>query len=410
MKYLSTLFFYSLLSVLFVQCQKDEITETPMIPVPSGNDTIMVTSDISSNTSWTSGNTYILNSMIAVTNNATLTIESCVVVKAANGATGLVITQGAKIDAQGTATCPIIFTSTRDQLKAGDIVSPNLTGADKGLWSGLFILGDAPVSSSNGTNMLPFGAPLPIYVYGGNDANDNSGTLRYVSIRHTGFQTAQDETPCGLYLAGVGRGTTIDKVELFANTDDGFLVHGGTVDVDNVVTSHFGDDGFDCDKGFAGTMDNLIGIMGSENNSALELDGGEGADNPSYTIRNASFKGSQNGEMYIDFQQNVHCRLEEAYFFNFDADAIVKLDRDRDADNWLAELIDVSNLQFKTSHLSMGNKTIESIFVDAGANGNDAFTIRMPDANIVTTPATGADKSVFTGWTVASATGALNDF
>ena len=96
---------------------------------------------------------------------------------------------------------------------------------------------------------------------------DNSGTLAYVSIRHTGFETAPDETPCGLYLAGVGSGSTIDMVELYANVDDGFLVNGGTVSVKNVVTSHFGDDRYDCDKGYAGVMDNLIGIMGSENNS-----------------------------------------------------------------------------------------------------------------------------------------------
>jgi hypothetical protein len=86
------------------------------------------------------------------------------------------------------------------------------------------------------------------------------------------------------------------------------------------------------------------------------------------------------------------------------------LDKDEDASNWLAELVDVSNVEFNTSHLSSGNTTIETIFVDAGDNGNDAFTIRLPDASIVTSPTVGADKSVFLDWTVAGQTGALDDF
>ena len=110
-----------------------------------------------------------------------------------------------------------------------------------------------------------------------------SRVVEYVSIRHTGYETAPDETPSGLNLAGVGNGTTIDKVELFANSDDGFVAIGGTVNVNNIVTSHFNDDGYDCDRGYAGTLHNLIGIGGTASNSSLELDGGEDTDNPSFT-------------------------------------------------------------------------------------------------------------------------------
>lgn len=410
MKQLSLLLSSVILSLFFIQCQRDEISENvSKTPLPTG-ETIVVDVNITSDVTWSSGNVYILNGMIAVTDNATLTIEPCVVVKAANGATGLVIDRGAKINAQGTATCPIIFTSTDDLLKPGEIVSPNLTGNDVGLWSGIFIAGNAPVSTMTTANVLPFDPALTQYAFGGQSADDNSGILRYVSIRHTGYETAPDETPCGLYLAGVGSGTTIDHVELFANSDDGFLVIGGTVNVNNVVTSYFQDDGYDCDKGYAGTLNNLIGIGGNASNSSLELDGGEGAANPTFTIKNASFKGSQAGEDYIDFQRNVNCVIENAYFFGFDGGAQVKLDRDLDADNWLAQRINVANLQFRTAHLTAGNMTIEAIFFDAGNNGNDAFSIRKPDAAIVAAPTTGADKSNFAGWTVAHLTGALNDF
>jgi hypothetical protein len=392
--------------LFFYQCQTDSITELPI-----EQQSVTVDTPITGNVTWTSGNTYVLTDMITVAEGATLTIEPCVVVKAENGVTGLIVERGAKLQAEGTAECPIIFTSTDDQLEPGEIVSPNLTGDDHGRWSGIFLLGYAPVSSQdslwNIMSLLPNWDP---FVFGGNNPNDNSGTLRYVSIRHTGFETAPFEIPSGLNLGGVGAGTIIDRVETFACSDNGMRILGGTTKMNNIITSHFRDDGYDCDMGYAGTMDNLIGIGGNENDYALELDGGEGNTNPTYTIRNASFQGGQTGEGYIDFRKDVNCLVENTYFFGFDANAQVALEENLDADNWLNELIDVVNLEFNTSHLTTGNTTIETIFVDSGDDGNDAFLLRNPNATIVTTPTVGADKSVFSGWTVADQTGALDAF
>ena len=403
--------------LLLVQCSSDSITITPfdLATNTGGTSTsgtqgsiINVSTDITADITWTTGNTYILDSLITVSNGATLTIESCVLVKAENGATGLVIDKGANIDAQGTESCPIIFTSVDDALVNGDIVSPNLTAEDVGLWAGVFILGDAPVSTYSSPSTLELLPGLP--TYGGTNPTDDSGILSYVSIRHTGYETRPDEATCGLVLAGVGSGTTIDHVELFSNSDDGLVVQGGTVNITHLITSAFQDDGIDCDKGYGGTMDNLIGIGGNARNSSLELDGGEGASNPSFTLTNASFQGSQNSEYYIDFQQRVNCVISDAYFFGFDSVSTVILARDEDADNWLNDAIDVVNLEFNTSHLVAGNTTIGDIFVDKGANANDAFSTKAPDARIVTAPTVGADKSRFLRWTVADLIGALDDF
>ncbi|MFZ2897519.1 MAG: hypothetical protein WA004_02785 [Saprospiraceae bacterium] len=405
MKNFSLLLFSAFLSLLFYQCQTDEITETPLVT----GEIIAIDENITSDVTWTSGNIYVLTGMIAVTDNATLTIEPCVVVKAENGVTGLVIDRGAKINAEGTAECPIIFTSSDDLLEPGEIVSPNLTGDDHGLWSGIFILGNAPVSSADSIwNMMSLLPNWDPFVFGGNDPDDNSGVLRYVSIRHTGFETAPFEIPSGINLGGVGSGTTIDKVEVFANSDDGLMTLGGTVNVNNFIVSYYKDDGYDCDMGYAGTMDNLIGIGGVDSHCALEIDGGEGLAKPSYTIRNASFNGSLTGKQYIRFNTYVNCLIENAYFFGFDSAAQVRLGGSDVADDWVNELIDVVNLEINTSHLSTGNTTIETIFY--ALNGNDAFTVRPPDATIVTTPTVGADKSVFAGWTAAGQTGALDDF
>ena len=426
------------LAFFFIQCQPDKITITPMEPttvptdttttdttatdttstdttgdstppIPAGI-TVHITGDIATSETWTSGNTYILDDLITVQNGATLTIDSCVVIKAAFGETGLVIAQGATIDAQGTASCPVIFTSVNDSLSPGMIVSPNLGAADHGLWGGLFILGEAPVSTFNTPAILDQLPAQSANTYGGTSAGSNSGTLRYVSIRHGGYELVEDWTPCGLILAGVGSGTTIDHVELFSNSDDGLVVIGGTVTVNDLVTSGFNDDAIDCDKGFGGILDNMIGIGGNSGDAALELDGGEGSTNPSYTIRNSSFKGAQDGEHYIDFQKKVNCLVENTYFFGFDAGSEVILERDIDASNWVASLIDVSGVEINVTHLSTGNTTISSIFQDKGADATDAFLTRLPNASIVTSPSVGADKAQFLGWTVADQTGQLSGF
>jgi hypothetical protein len=107
--------------------------------------TIRVTGNITANTTWTTGKTYILGSRITVTSGAKLTIQPGVIVKGEVGtganATALIIARGAQIDAQGTATQPIIFTSVADEIAPGQVASPNLEPTLEGLWGGLLILG-----------------------------------------------------------------------------------------------------------------------------------------------------------------------------------------------------------------------------------------------------------------------------
>ena len=403
------------LSICFVQCQSDDITVTPIDdptidPIVTVFDTIDIYDPINTNQTWTSGNTYILHDLISVTDNATLTIEPGVLVKAMAGATGLVITKGAKIDAQGSAEQPIIFTAFEDMIQPGEILSPNLTSSDVKLWSGIFMLGCAPVSSRTTPAKFSRLPDNPLFQYGGDVPTDNSGTLNYVSIRHTGYEISDDETPSGLNLGAVGNGTSISNVELLGNEDDALVLDGGTVNLQNVVSVFFMDDGIDCDRGWSGNIDNVIGVGADVFGAAIEVDGGEGTTNPSFTISNASFGGNLSGEAYIYFRAGVNCLIENVYFFNFDQAAEVKLRRDEDANNWINGQIDVTNLEFNTSHLSAGNTTIAQIFVDYGNDGSDAFSVRTPDASIVTTPTTGADKSVFAAWTVADLTGDLDDF
>jgi len=210
------------------------------------------------NYTWTKNNTYVLKNMVFVKPGSKLYIGPGTVVKGAlgqgNNATGLVVTRGAQIFAEGTASEPIVMTSVVDELNG------NLSSADRGLWGGLVVLGAARTNNQTpgglrlieGVNEIA--DPVSYAEYGGNNDDDDSGVIRYVSIRHSGINVgdvAGNEIQ-GLTLGGVGRGTLIEYVEVFASNDDGFEWFGGTVDGRFLVSAFNTDDAFDWDEGFRG--------------------------------------------------------------------------------------------------------------------------------------------------------------
>ncbi len=295
---------------------------------------------ITANTTWTKDNVYILKDKVFVTNGATLTIEpgtriySTLDTKNTVGKDddqfgALVITRGAKIDARGTADQPIIF-STTDELEAttGNNIDtdPNIatlpTAITAGRWGGIVILGNAPIASYSGvTNVgenriegfqpassadLDTDGRADVIEYGGNTAADNSGTLQYVSIRHGGYvyDAAAGSEINGLTLGGVGSGTTIDHIEVYANADDGIEFFGGTVNTSHIVLAFNQDDGFDIDEGYKGTNQFWFGIQApkTDSNASGHDNGGEwdgvtgtiadNATNSAPVIYNATFIGS----------------------------------------------------------------------------------------------------------------------
>ena len=252
---------------------------------------IIVPRTITANTTWTKNNTYILEGYTFVVAPAQLTIQPGTVIKGrqttGSSAAALIITRGAKIDASGTAEEPIIFTSILDQLNG------NLKETDTQLWGGIIILGNAAINSR--ANSQPAGTPPQDQVeglsvtgaeagfatFGGTDDNDNSGTLRYVSIRHGGAVIGGDNEINGLTLGGVGRGTTIEYIEVFANKDDSIEFFGGTVNVRYFVSAFGNDDGVDYDQGWRGRMQFAL-VLGTDITSESQDKGGEwdGATSP----------------------------------------------------------------------------------------------------------------------------------
>ena len=239
---------------------------------------------------WSRTNTYLLDGFVYALDGAVLKIEAGTVIKGALG-TGpedfgcLFICQGARIYAQGTPQNPIIFTAEEDDVEDPTDLGPQ----DTQLWGGVVLYGRARINNSNnGTGDasnpkydiyegLPDDqAPTGQFVnrFGGGDDDDDSGVLRYVSIRHGGKVLESNKEVNGLSLCGVGRGTTIEYVEVFANSDDGFEFFGGSVNTRYLVSAFNEDEAFDADQGYTGKNQFWFGIQNPNSvEKGMEING-----------------------------------------------------------------------------------------------------------------------------------------
>jgi hypothetical protein len=208
---------------------------------------------------WTKNNVYVLDGVVFLEDGGTLNIEAGTVIKFTPRAdvgnpSALVICRGAKIYATGTVAEPIIFTAEDD-----DMADPTDLGpTDNALWGGIVLLGKAYTIKNGNTKVNVEGIPTtePRGEYGmdagSNVDNDNSGVLRYVSIRHGGRQIASGSELNGLTLGAVGSATTVEYVEIYANSDDGIEFFGGTVNVKYAAVAFTEDDSFDWDESWTG--------------------------------------------------------------------------------------------------------------------------------------------------------------
>ncbi|MBD5779027.1 T9SS C-terminal target domain-containing protein [Pelagicoccus sp. NFK12] len=307
-----------------------------------------ITANITTDTVWTKDTTYVLKGQIYVTDGASLTIEPGTVIKGgkpaapADPATALIITRGSKIFAMGTPSDPIIFTAEDDPLDG------SFGAGQTNLWGGVIILGAAPVNShKQGTTGDFLSDPqIPTLEnvegldnqesntwteFGGLDPDDNSGIFRYVSIRHGGSEIGSGNEINGLTMGGVGRGTTIEFVEVFANKDDGFEWFGGTVDARYLVAAYCNDESFDYDQGWTGRGQfwftiGTTGIAGSaEMDHAGEHDGTASfAQTPAGhpyrgmgDIYNATYIGANQNEEVFSIEDDAGVHYYNSIFMDF---------------------------------------------------------------------------------------------
>jgi len=186
---------------------------------------------------------YALRGVVRVKSQATLKIPAGVVIFGERATQGtLVIERGAKINAQGTPSSPIVFTSDD---------APGLQA--RGGWGGVWLLGRAVcncVNTAAGDSCVSEGGFIG--QFGGTDDNDSSGILRYVRVEYSGFPIAPDNELNSFTFDGVGRNTIIDHIQAHRGADDGVEFFGGVAQVKYVVSTDGGDDGYDWQMGFRG--------------------------------------------------------------------------------------------------------------------------------------------------------------
>ncbi len=153
------------------------------------------------------------------------------------------------------------------------------------MWGGLIVLGKATINSraDNAVVAAPVTDQIEglavaaseedLITFGGTNDDDNSGKIEYVSIRHGGAVLSTANEINGLSLGGVGRGTTIDHVEVFANKDDGVEFFGGTADLRYFVSAFGKDDGVDYDQGYRGRIQFACVIGGKSTTEAMDKGG-----------------------------------------------------------------------------------------------------------------------------------------
>ncbi|MCF8247876.1 MAG: hypothetical protein K9J37_22205, partial [Saprospiraceae bacterium] len=179
-----------------------------VISVMSLTAQVVVNTDITTNTTWTKNNIYLLQGgCLYVNNNAILTIEPGTIIK--GDAAALIVMRGSMLIAEGTPTQPIVFTSAKPagQRAPGD-------------WGGIVLLGRAPINVPGGEATVEGGCSLALY--GGTEPADNSGTLRYVRIEFAGIPFQPNNELNSITFGGVGSGTVIEHVQSSFGGDDAY--------------------------------------------------------------------------------------------------------------------------------------------------------------------------------------------
>ncbi|HWA56081.1 MAG TPA: fibronectin type III domain-containing protein [Gemmatimonadales bacterium] len=232
---------------------KTSSASTP-VTFTTGVQAATITGNIAANRTLYKDTVYTLSGYVKVQPGATLTVQAGTKIVGDTTVLGssLWILRGAKIDAQGTAAEPIVFTSAR---------SPG--NRAPGDWGGLIIIGNGVINRTGATILTEGPAAVSENYAGGNDNNDNSGTLRYVRIEFAGYDVSggagQELNALSSYA--VGRGTTYEYIQTMAGLDDSFEFWGGAVDGRYLISYESGDDHFDWTEGYQGRNQFLIALQ-----------------------------------------------------------------------------------------------------------------------------------------------------
>ena len=289
----------------------------------SVSENLILSGRINTDRTLKTGNTYKLRGIVYVVDGAKLTIEPGVIIQGEKSSRGtLVITRGTQILANGAVDKPIVFTS--------DAATPTM-----GDWGGIVLLGRAKTNASyNGTAGLGeieggVNNSEGLGLYGGADDNDNSGILKYVRIEYAGYAYLPDKELNGLTMGAVGKGTTIDYVQVSNAADDSYEWFGGSVDCKHLIAYKGLDDDWDMDNGFSGRVqfgismrDSMVADISQSNGFEIDNDasGSNLLPQTSATFSNMTVVGPRAALTNTGnslFRRGIHTRRNSAVsFFN----------------------------------------------------------------------------------------------
>jgi len=278
----TTLVFLVVFSNLFAQQEKgitgynnwlDSWTDFQPNKANYEEPTQILSGNISENITLTKRNTYLLLGDVFVTDSTTLTIEPGTVILGDFTSKGsLTITNGSMIVAEGTTTDPIVFTSNKADKKPGD-------------WGGLFILGDAPINIFGKVTSLNYGlksTSTENIIFGGDNIQSNSGSLKYVRIEYAGKRTKEFGNFSALTLAGVGSNTEINNIMVSYCKGSSFNVLGGEVNLSRTVSYRSNKNDYNFNLG---TQSNIINSLAIRSPYISSADGSRCISISSYDIK-----------------------------------------------------------------------------------------------------------------------------
>ena len=394
--------------------------QNAVYPTPN----VDVTTNITVDTRWTACNTYYIKGQIFVKNGATLTIDAGTIIRADHTLTGpgLFVTKGSKIIAIGTENNPIVFTSD------------NAVGARaKGDWGGVILLGKGSYNINGGVNNIEGIAVSTDTQYGGGatpDDNDNSGTLKYVRIEFGGYAYAANQEINGLTFGAVGRGTTVDNVQVSFANDDSFEWFGGSVNCKHLVAYRGLDDDFDTDNGFSGNVQFCLGVRDpniSDNPTVSTSEGFE-SDNNSTSSASTPFtsaiftnctligpslrKGLPNAGAFATgykraarLRRNTQLKVYNSVFLDFEEGLFIDGATTESNANFGASTAGAGTLKWRNNILAGTLSTTSIVTSTTAANAsalaswynlNNNSTISS-SSNILSLPYNTADAQTYTG-------------
>ncbi|WP_300672780.1 hypothetical protein [Soonwooa sp.] len=337
---------------VIVSCSNSKDEDETAVIDNSGIDANNFKGNITGNVTLDPSKVYTITGKVAVKAGGSLTIPEGTHFKVVEGsikangdyeATYLIVEQGAKIFINGTASKPVVFEGTEHK---------------QGHWGGIVVLGNAPSNrSAGGTSTSELGD----LVYGGTNKTDNSGVIKYLVIKDSGYKYSPEKEFNGLSLFGVGSGTTVSYVYVTNGGDDGVEMFGGNVNLDHIIVTGVGDDSFDWTESWSGTVDYLYAARMKEfinavepGNRGIEADSQDtdpnttngangGISNP--TVRNATFIGNSKGaeSQGMKIRAGSHGNFDNVVIANFQTGLDFETDRTY---TWFNSGTKINNVRF----------------------------------------------------------------